>query len=489
MPLVPALAQQRSAKRGVCWDEKTQTLTDATLSKMSPGIAWLYTWGETPVGQTSLLDADGGIAFLPMTWNGDFDEAKLRAYLSAHPGARYLLAFNEPNLSGSVGGSAMTPQQAATAWPKVKQLAADFHLQLVAPALNFTGDNVGGRIWEPFAWYDEFFRLCPDAGVDFLAFHTYMNYYSAVDWVASRYFYSDADDADLLTAANRAQYPHLVAYLEAYQAANGHYPKMFLTEFCSYQGNEYPYTSAITLDFQIDQMTQKVQLLEQSELVEGYAWFMANPAGGETAWPYMSLFQRNTSDSELSALGTVYVYMSSFDTSKYYQPGELIQASDYVNATTGEQAVRLRPNSDAASSCPLQVELVASAYTTYLVELAEAGTYVLTLRAKSAATNTIGIYGDNFQRLLREEVPSTGGQWKEVTLTLSLPAGKSELTVVSAQPSFFINGLRLSAVTDGIDAPRSEAAPQACYTLGGQRVGGTRRPGIYVQQGRKVVVR
>lgn len=68
------------------------------------------------------------------------------AYLTAHPGVEYLLGFNEPNIAWTAGGSSMTPQQAADAWPRLEKIADDYGLKLVAPALNFSGDNVGGTV-------------------------------------------------------------------------------------------------------------------------------------------------------------------------------------------------------------------------------------------------------------------------------------------------------------------------------------------------------
>ncbi|MEE1222808.1 MAG: hypothetical protein UHL07_04650 [Bacteroidaceae bacterium] len=40
-----ALAQQRSAKRGIGWDERNTSsyLSDAAIEKMAPGISWIYT--------------------------------------------------------------------------------------------------------------------------------------------------------------------------------------------------------------------------------------------------------------------------------------------------------------------------------------------------------------------------------------------------------------------------------------------------------------
>lgn len=162
--VLPLAAQQRSAKRGVCWDEKTQKLTEAPARLLAPGVSWLYTWGESESNSAcSVYDSD--VAFVPMCWNGSFDETKLCNYLTARAGrVKYLLAFNEPNLSSAVGGSAMTPQQATNAWPKLEEVAADFGLEIVAPALNFTGDKVGGRVWQPFEWYDEFSVFCQTPG-------------------------------------------------------------------------------------------------------------------------------------------------------------------------------------------------------------------------------------------------------------------------------------------------------------------------------------
>jgi len=494
-----ALAQQRSAKRGVCWDEKTQALTNAPIDKMSPGVSWLYNWGVTPTGTASNIGlGDGDIAFLPMCWNASFNETQLRNYLTQHPGqTKYLLAFNEPNLSWNVGGSQMTPQQAANAWPQVKQIAADFGLEIVAPALNFTGDKVGDRVWEPFAWYDEFFRLVPDAGVDYLCFHSYMNYYSAVNWVASEYFYTDKEDKNLFHPNNKSKYPHLVKYMEDYQEAHGHFPRMFLTEFCSYQGNEYPYTAAITLDFQIDQMTQKVQKLEQSDLVAGYAWFMGNIANGATEWPYMSIFQTNAASSELSTLGKVYVHMSSFDKEKWYTPDETILAKDYINASMDNQVPKVRPNTESGSTIPLQVEWGSSAWTSYQVEVPAAGDYQLTLHVKSTAANSFRVYRNATNaagRLVNTTLPSTAGLWSDVNLTLTLPAGQSTLIFYNMGSSaILVNSLRLSATTGIAEVGwKMEDGRGHVYDLSGRRIANGQKPqakGIYIINGKKLIIK
>ncbi len=494
---IPVLAQQRSAKRGVCWDEKNQQLTDAPIAKMAPGVAWLYNWGVAPTGSPSTLGTS--LAFAPMCWNGDFDETKLRQYLTAHTGeVRYLLAYNEPNLQYSAGGAAMTPQQAANAWSKVEQVAADFGLEIVAPALNFTGDLVGGKIWEPFAWYDEFFRLVPDAGVDYLAFHSYMNYYSAVDWVASRYFYSDtetADENDLMGPTNRAKYPNLVKFMDDFKTTHGHYPKMFLTEFCSWETNDYPYQAGITRDFQIDQMVQKLQKLELSDMVEGYAWFMANPTGGASSFPYMSIFQTNTASSELSDLGKVYVYMSSFDKEKYYTTGETILAKDYIEASMDDQVPRVRPNTESGSDIPLQVEWRSGSWTAYQVNLPSDGEYTLTLHMKSTQANDFRIYRNALgaaNKKLDTTLPSTNGVWQDVTTTVTLTAGQHTLLLYNmGTSSLLLNQLRFDSTTGIWDVRGKKEDVRAdgvYYDLHGRRVAHP-TSGIYIVNGKKVVVK
>lgn len=61
-----ATAQTKSAKRGVCWDENTQSMTDAPLEKMLPGISWIYNWGVCPARQLTKVGIEGGMDFAPM---------------------------------------------------------------------------------------------------------------------------------------------------------------------------------------------------------------------------------------------------------------------------------------------------------------------------------------------------------------------------------------------------------------------------------------
>lgn len=451
------LAQTSGAKRGLSWDEAALPLQQHHMELMTPGINWVYNWGNTP--RNPELYGSASLSYAPMCWNSNFNEAAIRDYLNAHPETRYLLGFNEPNFSSQ---SNMTPAYAASQWPRLEAIAADYEgLKLVAPALNFTGERVGGRMWSPYEWLDEFVRLYPEARIDCLALHCYMNWYSANTWFATEYIYSDLYDPTKRDVYGR--YPNLVNYLDAYKAEHGHFPPMMLTEFCAWENDG----TINGVDFQIDQMTQKVQKLEQSDLVEGYAWFIGNVAAG--TYPYMGFIEAANANSGLSDLGKVYVHMSSFDTDRHYAPGENISAKDYVDATTDERLVRVRPNSDAASDSPLQIELTPGAYVQYSIEVAEKGDYMFTLHMSTASDIAMMLYVDN-RRTSTSTLPSTSGQWADRAFPAQLESGIHDITFFNASDTpLLLNDWHFEVKNSGLTeiAGTEEENAAEYYTLQG----------------------
>ncbi len=435
--LLAVASSAKSPKRGVGWDERTMKLNSHHAELFKPGVSWVYNWGPDAANSDAF---DSELRFEPMAWNAAYDAGRIRSWIKKHPETRYLLGFNEPNFDDQ---AKMTPAQAAEAWPALEKLAAELGLKLVAPALNFSASQVGGRVWNPYEWYDEFFRLYPSAKVDCLALHCYMNWYSAATWFATEYFY-----ADLYNPAKECygRYPNLVKFMDAFKAANGKFPPMMLTEFCAWENDG----TIKNVDFQIDQMCQKIQKLEQSELVEGYAWFMANPAGGAAEYPYMSLLQSNTATSGLSELGTVFVYMSDFDTERYYSPGELIAAKDYVDATTDDRQIKLRSNSENGSSLPLQLEVPVAGYADYLLDVPADGEYKFVFHVKAEAEASLTLYVDS-KKGSSAVIEPTSGQWTDVSLVARLSQGKHRMMPYnSGSAPFFMNSLRFTAA-DGIE--------------------------------------
>lgn len=428
--LSTATAQIKSPKRGIGWDEKTQKLSNAPIDKLLPGVSWIYTWGETPLGTADNLGDDDGIMFIPMAWGRNFNETAIRDYIKSHSSVKYLLGFNEPNFAAQAN---MSPKEAASLWHVLEDIASEFDLRLVAPALNFSGEKVDGQVWGIYDWLDEFIRSYKEANdrlpkIDCLALHCYMNWYGANTWFVNEYFYSD-----IFKDGNDRKYPNIVELLNTVKEATGHYPRMMLTEFCSWEGDKDGFVTNV--DNQIDQMTQRIQKMEQSDMVEGYAWFMANANASE--YPYMSVFETNNANSDLSTLGKVFVNMSGFDLSKYYTPGEIVDAKDYVDATTDEQIVRLRPNTEPGSDHPLQIQLTAAnpgkgeySAATYRIDVPSSGIYTFTLHAKGdAAMLRIEAPGnDNSAELT---IAGQSDVWADYTANITLPAGKNDIKITN----------------------------------------------------------
>lgn len=467
-----ACLAQPGAKRGLSWDERALPLQAPHVELLTPGVDWIYTWGNTPWHPE--LYGGNSVAFAPMCWNDNFDEAAIRSYLSEHPETRYLLGFNEPNFSSQ---AAMTPAQAAATWPRLEAIARDFGLKLVAPALNFTAEQVGGRLWNPYDWLDEFFRLYPTAKADCLALHCYMNWYSACTWYATEYIYSDLYNPAKTDVYGR--YPHLVAFLDAFKSEHGHFPPMMLTEFCAWENDG----SISGVDFQIDQMTQKLQKLEQSELVEGYAWFMGN--GNAAEYPYWSIIANNSADSGLSDLGKVYVHMSKFDRSRFYAPGEVVQAKDYVEATTDQVQIKVRPNSEAGSAYPLQIEIPPGGWNQYRISPDHDGEHTFTLHMRTEADISLMFYLDN-NRTLNALLPSTAGLWADRTFTAALEAGEHDIMLYNGGSTpITLNWWSYTGSEAGITAqiaPSEEAAAQL-FDMQGRPVDPDGQPaaGLYIR--------
>ena len=465
------LAQQRSAKRGIGWDERNVNsyLSDAAIEKMAPGVSWIYTWGQTPKGTTTLLGTgeEGSMDFAPMCWRGTYDANAIRNYVKNHPGVKYLLGFNEPNFAVQAN---MTPADAADKWPGVEALTNGLGLKLVAPALNFTGEAVGGKVWQPYEWFDEFIKKYKEKHgklphMDCLALHCYMDWYGAVTWFATEYFYKDLFDN---TKEAYGKYPNIVELLNSYKATHGHFPRMMLTEFCAWE------ESCTSVDFQIDQMTQKLQKLEQSDLVEGYAWFMANPESNDGK-PWMGCFvDGRHNDSELNDLGKIYVNMSTFDTKKYYGPDEQIQAKDYVDASTDARQVKVRPNTDRSNSLPLQIELPSfDSFSEYQIDVPRTGQHEIRLRIKTSASVNLRFYVDE-KEVVERTLPNTYGRWKTCEFTITLTEGKHSVILYNAGISpIFINYWMFGSNADGIeDIKTSDNAEISVYSLNGVKLGG-----------------
>ncbi len=402
LTLSTVLAQpQKSYKRGVGENNFNHV---EEITALAPGITWTYNWGTNPSKYVAhMLRPGGEMEFIPMVWNGNFSEAAIRDSLDKYPGTKYLLGFNEPNFKSQAN---MTPTQAAELWPVLEGIAADYNLKLVSPALNFPDDTINdGHRYQPKEWLDGFINAYKQQNggkepqIDFIALHSYMN-----SPIALKGYISDFADT--------------------------YHKKIWLTEFCSWEGQ----VDSIS---QMNAMVQKVQNLELDSMVYRYAWFKAK---GTASNPfYRLLINQNVITHQpawgtLSALGKIYVNMSSFDTTYYYQPSTVIPAKDYVNAN----GMMLEVNTDAASQQPIQISSFDGyCWAEYLIDVPKSGNYLFTFRLASKEF----LYSPKIRVLLdgtilaEQEFNATGdtNNWANFTMTVPLTAGKQRIRILSAR--------------------------------------------------------
>lgn len=405
----------RSAKRGVSENGFNHV---EEIDALKPGVGWFYNWANLPNSYIAdVVGPDTDMEFVPMIWSANFNEQALRNYLTEHPGVKYLLGYNEPNFSSQAN---MTPDSAARLWPIVEQIARDFDLKLVAPALNFSGQALkDGIVYQPNDWMDAFLAAYPEAHFDYLALHCYMN-------------------------SSAAQ----LSYVENFAKRYG--KQVWLTEFCAWEGNVDSATQKRT-------MVQKIQDLELSPYVYRYAWFKAK--GSNSAPYYRLLINQNMLTHEpplgtLSGAGKIYVNMSSFDTTYYWHPAQVIPAKDYVYS----QGVTIDLNSDAESSQVLQInDFDVYARAQYMIDVPVNGKYDLRLRLSSRAflySPQIRIFCDD-EMVADQELPVTGmtdnqDVWKTQLINdIALPAGKHRIEVRSGRSTTCkFNWLRLDLAGD-----------------------------------------
>ena len=402
---------RRSDKRG--YSDNGPYYSQEAIAALSPGVSWTYNWAVDPDRQPSNLGgSDCAINFAPMCWNGYYDKARLNTYLASNPGTRYLLGFNEPNFSSQ---ASMTPAQAAEQWPELEAMAQQYGTALVSPALNFSGERVGGRVWQPVDWLDAFIaeynqRYDSDPRMDYIALHCYMDYAAAVDWYVNKYLYVDNYNDN---------YPNLKRYFDEH----GQTP-LLLTEFCAWENNN----GNLNADFQVQSMVEKLQVLELSEHVAGYCWFMGH-GNNNYGYPYYRMFESNADDSPLTRLGTIYVHSSAFDRECFFAPGQRIAAKDYIYMSGGT----IDLNTDSESDVKVEFsQFNNQARARYQVDLPQSGVYAITMRLNLALGQqaALSVMSDE-QLMAQQTLTAMQGGWQTCTVHATFDAGRHTLEMLN----------------------------------------------------------
>jgi hypothetical protein len=394
----PAASAQ---KRGLAYGHNSPE----DLAVMSPEISWWYNWSETPEGTVAIVYENYGFDFVPMTWNGNFSETKLRGFLANHPETKYLLAFNEPNFLAQAN---MTPTAAVAQWPRLEAIADDYNLKIVGPAVNYCGECVtenGVTYTDPFKYLDDFFAACPECRVDYIAAHCYMNTISALKWYISQYY--------------------------------KYHKSIWLTEFAGWESNG----NIKNVNDQINYMISAVDFLESDTNIFRYSWFVGRGSGIAT-YPYIDILGEN---GQLTALGEVYKQMPVHDTNNVIAIPGTIQAENY-NTMSG---ILIEKTLDVSGFANVGY-IEAGDWLEYKIDVSESAGYDIRFRIASTKAASLKILIDG-NTLLTQNFTYTGGwqNWKTFINKINLTAGIHTLRLQALTDGFNINWLHIG---DGAEA-------------------------------------
>lgn len=410
---VPAFTQIKSKKRGIAYGYNTE----ADLKAISENVSWWYNWGYQPESTVANVYQKYGIDFVPMTWNGSFNESGLRAFYTSHPDAKFLLGFNEPNFTTQ---SNMIPSKAAAIWPKLEKIAKDFGLKIVAPAVNYSDKPVvenGITYSDPIAYLDAFFAACPNCQVDYIAVHNYMCYSTALSGDIARY--------------------------KKYKKP------IWLTEFACWD------QPSITLDLQKKYMAGAIDYLENDTTVFRYSWFNGNRSG---SYPYLDLFKPQA--GQLTDLGSFYVNFNPIhDAARFSALPSRIEAESYTTMS----GIAIEPTKDTSGTADVS-SIDANDWLEYNIDVTAAGNYNVFFRVASFAATSLELRENN-ATVQSVRVPSSGGpqNWKTLKTTVQLTSGKQKLQVFTKTGQFNLNWLEITTADQPTFIPEPAKANQRVY--------------------------
>lgn len=389
--------QTRSPKRGVSYGFKLVE----EIQVLGSAISWNYNWGHTPASDMDWALQAYEIDFCSMAWNGVNPDV-LREYKKRNPNLKYLLAFNEPNLTEE---SNMTPQEAAQRWAPLKAIADELDLKIVSPAMNY--GTLSGYS-DPIKWLDEFFQLVPLDDIYAISIHCYMPSSSAT-----------------------------VSYINRFKK----YGKpIWMTEICSWEKSDTPAS-------QLKYMCDIVNYMECDPAVERYAWFIPR---WKERWPYMEIFDVTTNAS-LTDLGKVFVNMSTQDKNAYYIQGQRIEAEHYNSISISEAlndvwigGPTMQPTTDEEGGTLDLINFAPEQWVEYQVDMSEKRMHDVTIRYACFIDSEFHVEVDGDLNAVIS-LPATGGDkvWSTISSQINLTKGKHTLRFKLAKGRLSMNWLEV----------------------------------------------
>ncbi|HEY8402489.1 MAG TPA: glycosyl hydrolase, partial [Cytophagaceae bacterium] len=349
----------QSPKRGLAYGYHTQE----DMNVLKEGISWWYNWSSQPDAGVANYYQSLGVEFVPMFWNNNFNVEE--AIENIPEGAKYILAYNEPNFYVEAN---ISPQYAASVWYKIEQVAAARGLQIVSASPAYCGGNAcPSEYYDPTKWHDEFFAECPECWVDYIAFHTYEgNPYGAIA---------------------------LTNNLKKYGRP------IWVTEFANWDSNQ-------SQEDKIEHMQIMVNAYENDPDIFRYSWF----TGRASSNPSINILGSN---GTLTPLGTAYL-SASYTQKKYNVPGKIEAENHYRRNRTNLE----NTTDDGAGQNVSHID--AGDWGDYLVQIDQSGSYTFQFRVASLnGGGNLNILLDGELIKSNVEIPLTGG-WQNWT-TVEVP--------------------------------------------------------------------
>ncbi|KAF2078131.1 hypothetical protein CYY_000602 [Polysphondylium violaceum] len=256
-------------------------------------VTWYYNWDLKPNCNAN-ANIIPGVQFYPTIWGA----ANLNSNTAKNIAkADVLFTFNEVNFGTQAN---LKPTDVASKWPDIEKLGFKY---IVGPSVADCPDNSdpNGQYcnYGGVKWYKDFFAACPNCKVDYVNIHIY---------------YCDADDVmNKITNLNKATGK-----------------KVWLTEFnCDGAKDD----TAV-----LNYAKKLLPLLEASDIVAGYAWFLPYYTEGNIN----SLYLNQNGKGDLSPIGKYYASVVSNPTT----------STSSTTSTGGSTSAGSSTSSSSSTSTP-----------------------------------------------------------------------------------------------------------------------------------------
>lgn len=387
----------QSPKRGIAYGNHSKN----DILALQPGISWWYNWSPEPETAINPDYQSLSVEFVPMAW-GKISDTDLQAFIDKiKPGAKYLLAFNEPNFND---GARLTPQEAVNAWGNIEKIAAAKNLEIVSASPAYNGPANYGGISDPVVWHNQFFQLCPNCKVDYIAFHTYDDTAGSVIGVTG-----------LLKKFNRP---------------------IWVTEFA----NRVIQSAADKTAF----MKQILTSFENDPDIYRYSWFTGRVPSN---WTDMQEGQLLGADGVLRPIGTEYINVP-YNSKKMTVPGRITANKHYRRKGTGLQATT--DSGTGQNVCFSN----AGDWNEFMLNVAQAGTYNMTFRMAAFADGKFDISVNGIKVKTDETFNATGDYqtWANKTVNgIALPQGEVYLRIHFKTNDLNFNFIDVAAANLGVE--------------------------------------